>query len=59
MRRLGELKSNLDTWNKITQSSDDLTVLLEMSEEEPDLLAEIETELEGLGISKTRTGTGT
>ncbi len=48
MRRLGELKANLDTWNGITQSTDDLTVLLEMSEEEPSLLTEIETELAGV-----------
>ena len=45
MRRLGELKANIDTWNGITQSSEDLTVLLEMSAEEPDLLDEIEAEL--------------
>lgn len=45
MRRLGELKANIDTWNGITQSSEDLTVLLEMSADEPDLLDEIEVEL--------------
>jgi peptide chain release factor 2 len=45
MRRLGELKANLDTWNDITQSSDDLSVLLEMSADDPSLLDEIETEL--------------
>jgi peptide chain release factor 2 len=45
MRRLGELKANLDTWNDITQSSDDLAVLLEMSADEPSLLDEIESEL--------------
>ncbi len=48
MRRLGELKANLDMWNRITQSSEDLTVLLEMSTEDPELLAEIETELEAI-----------
>lgn len=45
MRRLGELKANLDTWNDITQSSDDLSVLLEMSADDPSLLDEIESEL--------------
>ncbi len=45
MRRLGELKASIDTWNGITQSSEDLSVLLEMSAEEPDLLDEIEAEL--------------
>jgi len=48
MRRLGELKSTLDTWNGITQSSEDLTVLLEMADDDPELLAEIEQELEGI-----------
>ena len=46
MRRLGELKANIDTWNGITQSSEDLEVLLEMSADEPELLDEIEAELE-------------
>lgn len=45
MRRLGELKANIDTWNTITRSSEDLIVLLEMSADDPDLLLEIETEL--------------
>lgn len=45
MRRLGELKSKIELWDGIGQSSEDLTVLLEMSTEEPDLLDEIETEL--------------
>lgn len=48
MRRLGELKSTLATWDKITRSSDDLTVLLEMSEEDPELLEELETELNAI-----------
>ena len=48
MRRLGELKSNLETWDKITKSSDDLTVLLEMSDDDPALLGEIETELNAI-----------
>ncbi len=45
MRRLGELKSQIDTWNTITQSSEDLSVLLEMAASEPELLEEIEQEL--------------
>ena len=45
---MGELKASIDTWNRITQSSEDLTVLLEMSTEEPDLLEEIEVELSGI-----------
>jgi len=45
---MGELKASIDTWNRITQSSEDLTVLLEMSTEEPDLLEEIELELSGI-----------
>lgn len=45
MRRLGELKATLDTWNGITQSVEDLDVLLEMSEEDASLLEEIEAEL--------------
>jgi peptide chain release factor 2 len=45
MRRMGELKATIDTWNGITQSSEDLTILLEMSTEDPELLDEIETEL--------------
>jgi peptide chain release factor 2 len=44
MRRLGELKARIDTWNGITTSIDDLAVLLEMAESEPDLLDEIEQE---------------
>ncbi len=45
MRRLGELNARIDTWNGITTSIDDLGVLLEMAETEPDLINEIEQEL--------------
>ncbi len=48
MRRLGELKSSIETWDRITRSSQDLTDLLEMSAGDPDLLAEIEAELTGI-----------
>ena len=46
MRRLGELKATLDIWNEITQTTDDLTVLIDMAADEPELLGEIESELD-------------
>ncbi|HYI24122.1 MAG TPA: PCRF domain-containing protein, partial [Thermomicrobiales bacterium] len=45
MRRLGELKSRIDTWDGITTSTEDLAVLIEMAQSEPELLDEIEMEL--------------
>jgi peptide chain release factor 2 len=48
MRRLGELKSRVDTWNGITSSSEDLSVLLDMAGSDPDLLTEIEQELDSI-----------
>ena len=48
MRRLGELKSRLDTWKTLETASADLQGLLEMAGGDPDLVAEIETEYDAL-----------
>ena len=44
MRRMGELRAKLDTWNGLEKSTGDLLDLLEMSAGDPELLGEIEQE---------------
>ena len=44
MRRMGELRAKIDTWNGLEKSTGDLLDLLEMSAGDPELLAEIEQE---------------
>lgn len=48
MRRLGELKSRIETWSTLERSSADLQGLVEMAGGDPDLIAEIETEHDAL-----------
>ncbi len=48
MRRLGELKTRLDTWNSIAKSAQDLQDLIEMAAGDPGMIEEIETEHEAL-----------
>lgn len=44
MRRLGELKARLDTWNGLETSSADLQGLLDITAGDPDLISEIGAE---------------
>jgi len=46
MRRMGELKSRLDHWQELSTATSDLRDLIELASGEPDLLPEIEAELE-------------
>ncbi len=48
MRRMGELRAKLDTWNGLDKSTGDLLDLIEMSAGDPDLVAEIEQERDAL-----------
>lgn len=48
MRRMGELRAKLDTWNGLKKSTSDLLDLLEMAAGDPDLMAEIEAERDGI-----------
>lgn len=48
MRRMGELRVKLDTWNGLKKSTSDLLDLLEMAAGDPDLMAEIEVERDGI-----------
>ncbi len=48
MRRMGELRAKLDTWNGLKKSTGDLLDFLEMAAGDPDLLAEIEQERDGI-----------
>ena len=48
MRRLGELKSRLDSWQELQRRIDDVTVLAEIAEDEPDLLAEMADERDAI-----------
>jgi peptide chain release factor 2 len=48
MRRLGELKTRLDTWNSIAKSAQDLQDLIEMAAGDPDMVEEIESEYDTL-----------
>jgi len=54
MRRMGELRSKVDTWNTIQKSTADLLDLLEMSDGDPELLADIEQERDDL-LAKVET----
>ncbi len=48
MRRLGELKSRLDSWQELQRRIDDVIVLAEIAEDEPDLLAEMADERDAI-----------
>jgi peptide chain release factor 2 len=48
MRRIGELRSRIETWRSIKQSSDDLADLVELAEGDNALLGEINAESETL-----------
>lgn len=48
MRRLGELKSRIDDWTSAESSAADMLDLLEMTDDDPDLVAEIEAERDAL-----------
>jgi peptide chain release factor 2 len=48
MRRLGELKARLGTWNEIRASASDLLEMVDMATGDDALLNEIETERDGL-----------
>jgi peptide chain release factor 2 len=48
MRRLGELKSRLDTWSALETTNSDLQGLVELAGGDPEMIAEIELEHERL-----------
>jgi peptide chain release factor 2 len=48
MRRMGELRAKLDTWNGLKKSTSDLLDFLGMAVGDPDLMAEIEAERDGI-----------
>jgi len=48
MRRLGELKARLNSWNELRQSSADLLDMVDMAAGDEELLAEIEAERDEL-----------
>lgn len=48
MRRLGELKSRLDTWSALETTNSDLQGLVELAGGDPEMIAEIESEHERL-----------
>jgi peptide chain release factor 2 len=48
MRRLGELKARLSTWNELRGSATDLREMVDMSDGDEDLLAEITSERDAL-----------
>jgi len=50
MRRLGELKTRLDTWNSVAKAASDLQDLIDMAAGDPDMVQEIEVEHDALKL---------